>query len=114
MKNSGMRNGFDKEDLNRWFGDNYECWRCGQNHWNCFHHGVGRGDGDSKCESSILNAVPLNNFQCHLKIHGEIRKEENVRIFLQKTVKYLLSRGYKFKDIDKEFIMKYKSYYEDG
>lgn len=107
-----MRNPFKREELNRWFMDNYECWYCGQNHWDCFHHAVGRGAGDSKCERSILNAIPLNNFECHLRIHGELRKDENVKIMLQKTMKYLLSQVYKFNDTDNDFIMKYKKYYD--
>ncbi len=106
-----MRNSFNQEELVRWFGDNYECWVCGMNHWNCFHHAVGRGAGDSKCESSILNAVPLNNFDCHLPIHGELRKDENVGKLLKKTLKFLLGNGYELNDKDKEFIEKYKKYY---
>ena len=106
-----MRNPFKKDGLSRWFIDNYECWHCGMNHWNCFHHAVGRGNGDSKCESSILNAVPLNNFDCHLRIHGQLRKDENVEKMLQKTMRYLLKNGYDFNEIDKEFIAKYKKYY---
>lgn len=112
MKKSGMRNPFNKDELTRWFIDNYECWYCGQNHWNCFHHAVGRGSGDSDCERSILNAIPLNNFDCHLRIHGKLRKDENIKIMLQKTIRYLLSKGYKFNEIDNEFIIKYKKYYE--
>ena len=108
-----MRNNFDKTELNRWFIDNYECWRCGMNHWNCFHHGVGRGAGDSICERSILNAVPINNFECHLPQHGQLRKDENVKILLQKTMRYLLSKGYVFNDIDEEFVVKYKKHYDD-
>ena len=104
-------NNFDKVELMRWFGDNYECWVCGKNHQNCFHHIVGRGNGDSKCESSILNAAPLNNFECHLQIHGQLRKEENVKVLLQKTIRYLLKKGYEFSKIDEQFIMKYKRYY---
>jgi len=114
MKNTGMRNPFKRIELERWFGDNYECWHCGKNHWNCFHHAVGRGSGDSKCERSILNAVPLNNFECHLAIHGALTLDKNVRIMLQKTMRYLLKCGYEFNEIDKEFIIKYKKYYEDS
>lgn len=107
-----MHNDFNKTELQRWFLDNYECWFCGMNHWDCFHHAVGRGNGDSKCEASILNAVPLNNFQCHLRIHGELRNEDNVKIMLQKTMKWLLKQGYEFNQIDIDFITKYKKYYE--
>jgi len=110
MKNG--HNSFDGIELIRWFGDNYECWLCGRNHNNCFHHIVGRSNGDSKCESSILNAAPLNNFQCHLRIHGELRIEENMKKLLQKTIRYLLKREYEFFKIDEEFILKYKKFYD--
>jgi len=107
-----MHNGFDAVELKRWFLWNYECWWCGQNHWDCFHHIVGRGNGNSVCESSILNAAPLNNFKCHLRIHGQITNEENISGLLQKTMRYLLKQGYQFNEKDKEFIIKYKNYYD--
>ncbi len=107
-----LSNDFNKQQLNIWFNYNYECWHCGKNHWNCFHHVQGRGNTDSKAESSILNAAPLNNFECHLPIHGELRTEENQKILMQKTMRYLLKQGYEFNEIDKEFILKYKKYYE--
>lgn len=106
-----LHNDFSKEDL-RWFDSNWECWVCGQNHINCFHHIMGRGYGDSKCESSILNASPMNNFNCHLPNHAELRKEENQKVLLQKTIKYLIRIGYKFSDKDNEFIIKYKKFYD--
>lgn len=81
-------------------------------HADCFHHAVGRGSGNGECESSILNAVPLNNFICHLPIHGQLRTRENTAIFLQKTMRFLLSRQFIFDEKDKDFIMKYKEYYE--
>ena len=112
IKNTGLRNPFKRDELDKWFYDNYECWICGRNHWDCFHHGVGRGYGDSKCESSILNAVPANNFECHLRVHGELRKEENITKLLKKTIRFLLNKGYEFSDLDVEFYNKYKKHYE--
>jgi len=106
-----MKNSFDKVELKRWFIDNYECWSCGQNHWDCFHHIVGRDGGRTKAESSILNTAPLNNFKCHLHIHGELMKKENQKKLLRKTIKYLLKKGYKFNKVDEMFIEKYKDYY---
>lgn len=107
-----MKNDFDKVELERWFGYNYECWNCGMNHWNCFHHIMGRNEGRGKAESSILNAAPLNNFQCHLQIHGHLMKKENQARLLQKTMRYLLKQGYEFNDTDILFIQKYKHLYD--
>lgn len=112
MKNTGMHNNFDLVELKRYFLYNFTCWWCNQSHADCFHHAVGRGNGDSKCESSVLNAIPLNNFQCHLPVHGKLRKDENVKILLQKNMRYLLKQGFEFKEKDKEFVGKYYKYYE--
>lgn len=105
-------NNFDEVELRRWFGDNYECWLCGQNHNNCFHHIVGRGYRDSDIERSILNAAPLNNFNCHLPYHAELKLEDNIKRLLQKTIRYLLKRGYQFNGVDEQFIMRYQRYYK--
>ena len=112
MKNKGLKNNFNQHELNFWFESNRECWVCGKSHWDCFHHIMGRGGFGDGCESSILNSAPLNNFQCHLAVHGELRQEENCKILLQKTMKYLLSKGYKFDEVDKKFIDKYKNLYD--
>ena len=105
-------NEFNREELTRWFLDNYECAYCKQNHWDCFHHCVGRGAGGSKCERSILNAIPINNHICHLPNHGKLRAEFWTIKLLQWNMRNLLSRGYIFNDLDKEFIIKYKKYYD--
>ena len=106
-----MKNSFNDEELQRWFADNYECWKCEMNHWNCFHHIMGRDEGRTKAESSILNAAPLNNFECHLQVHGKLMTEENQKLLLHKTMRYLLKQGYEFNEIDKLFIEKYKHMY---
>ena len=106
-----MKNNFNRDELKKWFLYNFTCWICGQNHAEVFHHIMGRGAGDSKCEKSILNACPVNNQQCHLRIHGLLRTEEYQKILLQKTMRYLLKQKYVFNDIDKEFIEKYKKFY---
>lgn len=107
-----MKNGFNSEELNRWFAYNYSCWYCHRNHWDCFHHIMGRNEGRGRAESSILNAAPLNNFECHLRIHGQLMKENQQKKFLHKTMRYLLKQGYEFNEVDKEFIIKYKHLYE--
>lgn len=88
------------------------CWYCGMSHADCFHHAVGRGNGDSECESSILNAIPLNNHLHHLPIHGMLCTKENTAILLRKTMRYLLSQGYDFDEKAKLFIIKYREYYD--
>ncbi len=107
-----LHNSFNRDILKRHFLYNTKCWLCGRNHADCFHHAVGRGNGDSKCESSILNAVPLNNHICHLPVHGKLRIKENTSILLQKTIRYLLAEGYKFDENAELFLMKYKEYYD--
>ena len=59
----------------------------------------------------IALSHPMNNFECHLQIHGKLRTEKNQKILLQKTMKYLLKQKYVFNEIDKLFIEKYKDYY---
>lgn len=107
-----MTNSFNKVELERWFGYNYQCWMCGKNRQDAFHHIVGRGNISSRAESSILNAAPVHNFSCHINIHGELRREENQKELLQKTMRYLLAQGYEFNNIDKLFIEKYIHFYE--
>src|SRR5690606_38406854 len=107
-----MKNDFDVTELNRWFGYNYCCWFCDRNHWNCFHHIMGRNEGRGDAESSILNAAPLNNFECHLRVHGQLMKKNMQSKLLQRTMRHLLKQGYEFTEKDQRFIMKYKHLYE--
>ena len=104
-KNMGSKNDFDRDLLRKWFGYNYVCWFCGKNHWDCFHHILGR------TSNSILNAAPLNNSECHIDIHSQLRSRKNTTILLDKTIKYLLSNGYVLDENDKKFIEKNKRYY---
>ena len=105
-----MKNSFPN-NLRYWFDDAWECWHCRKNHNDCLHHIVGRGLGDSKCERSILNAAPLNNFNCHIEMHGELRNPENVQKFLNKTYNFLINREYKFNETDFQFLEKYSKFY---
>lgn len=103
-----MQHDFNKEELSRWFVWNYTCWWCGRSHANCFHHIQGRS---SAFADSILNAAPLNNFECHLPIHGKIRRKEYRVNFLQKTLSYLLPQGYELTEKDKGFIRDFQEEY---
>ena len=101
------KNDFDKDELARWFIFNTTCWACGKNHANCFHHALGRKT------NHILSAVPLNNHECHLPVHGLIRMEKSTALFLQTTLRYLLAEGYQLtEENDGEFLQKYKKYYD--
>lgn len=102
-----MRNDFNQDEIARWFSHhNHECWWCGKSHANCFHHILGRET------NHILSAAPLNNFACHINIHGILRKKENQKILLKKTLRYLLSQGYELSaERDGEFLQKYGEFY---
>lgn len=102
-----MKNDFNREELQKWFTYVYSCYWCGVSHADCWHHITGR---DS---NSILNAAPLANYPCHVPIHGQLKRPENVKIFLNKTMSYLIKQGYQFTEKDKEFIQKYRKSYED-
>jgi hypothetical protein len=91
--------------------DFIKCYSCQSNRADCLHHIVGRANGDSKCESSILNASLFCNFKCHLARHGYWRTEDGVRLLLNKTFNHLVTIGYKLKPIDFDFLEKYKEFY---
>ena len=65
------------------------------------HHCIKKGE---KYTSSILNATPLHNYTCHINIHGKLLKRENQEKLIEKNIKYLLKKGYKFTELDKNFI----------
>ena len=97
-------NNFDKEELNRWFGDNWECWFCQKNTNDCIHHII--PISDSGCSNSMLNVCPICNHKCHLPNHGKLVTEEWKIKFLTKTLIYLKNQGYKFNSKDMSFIRK--------
>lgn len=100
-----LKNNFDYEELQRWFTFNYTCWWCGQSHANCFHHIDGRSS------NSILNAAPMNNFDCHLANHPKLLLKQNKAMLLKKTHTFLMKQGYKLSTKDKEFMEKHKDLY---
>lgn len=94
---------FNKEDIIRYFVDNYECWYCGENGAYSFHHVHPKSD-TVRCSPSLFNCAPLHNFKCHIDIHGRLCTEEWRGKLLRKTAKYLFSQHAKLKDIDKQFL----------
>ena len=104
-----MANEFDRDELQKWFGE-VNCFWCRKWHADCFHHIMGRGRSDNH-NDSILNACPINNFDCHINIHSILKKEENQKMLLQKTLQHLLDNGYKFNDNDKMFLYENRDFY---
>jgi hypothetical protein len=104
----GLRNNFNRDHLKAYFLYNYECWICGQNQQDAFHHITGR---KYDCSTSILNAAPVHNQQCHLDKSGWLHKSDVELMLLKKTLNYLLRQGYIFNKKDKEFMEKYSKYY---
>jgi len=99
-----MNNNFTEETRNL-FAWNYTCWYCKKNHYDCLHHILGR------VSKSPLNAAPLGNFDCHIG-NGRLNTFEIQKKLLKQTFDYLLKNGYTLTTEDKQFIKKYKRYYE--
>jgi hypothetical protein len=102
-------NNFDFDELNKWFAWYRKCWYCDEFHADAYHHILGR---TGKYHNSILNAAPVNNFECHINIHGKLKNKENKIKLLSKTLNYLVDNGYAFNKTDLCFILKNKTYYE--
>ena len=99
-----LRNAFS-EETRELYTFNYECFWCGQNHWNCLHHILGR------VSDSPLNSCPLSNFECHIG-NGKLDTFDVQKMLLKKTEAYLLKQGYVLTRQDKEFKKKYERYYK--
>lgn len=102
-KNKNFSN--DTKDL---FVDNYSCWLCGRNTWDCGHHIFG---GNFEEADSPLNFAPLCNFSCHL---GRTFSDKQKTDFAVKTLQYLLLRGYTPTIADKTLIRRYRGLYIDS
>lgn len=99
-----MLNNFTEESRELFFW-NHVCWYCNRQHANCLHHILGR------VSNSPLNAIPLNNFECHIG-NGKLSLFDNQKKMLKKTLEFLLENDYKLTLKDKEFQKKYKKYYD--
>lgn len=93
MKNTGLKNEFDKDKLRRWFCFNEICFYCGNYGPSDFHHIEGRSS------NSIFNACPIHNHKCHL-YNSKLHNRETEEILLRNTFIYLMSQ--KFNDFNKE------------
>jgi len=104
-------NSFPKE-LRYLFEDSWRCFLCGMNTASAQHHIVGRGIKGHDEESSILNCAWLCNYKCHIQIHGKLRTEPYVRKMLAINREFLDSVQYELTELDRQFIEKYKKYYD--
>jgi len=105
-----MKNDFNRLLLEDYFLYNYECWVCGRNKQDAFHHITGRRYPECK---SILNAAPVHNDKCHLQKSGWLHKREVEQDLLMKTFLYLNKQDYVLLSIDRQFIKRYQRYYEN-
>ena len=99
-----MSNEFSPKTRDLFFW-NTICWACGKQHANVMHHILGR------VSSSPLNVAPINNLSCHLN-NGKLSTFETRKQLLKKTLEYLKKENYKLTKEDREFIKKFKQYYE--
>jgi len=89
----------------RLFTYNYSCFYCGQNGWDAGHHILGR------VSNSPLNFSPIHNIKCHIG-NGRLDGFDVRSTLLRKTLSFLQDEGYILTKEDKEFMEKYKQYYE--
>lgn len=93
-----LKNNFDIEKLKEIFlFSRQECWLCGQNHADCFHHILGRKS------NSLLNSAPLGNEKCHL-YNPKLSDRKVIQYLLVKTLWHLVDNKYEFTEKDKEFM----------
>lgn len=93
-----LRNPFPDEVRLLYLYNCFECWICGGNGSQSggieLHHIWGRISG------SALNSAPLCK-ACHARV-GHTREEH--QMLLRKTIKFLLSEGYKLTKVDDDFL----------
>lgn len=109
-----MRHRFDEEILQQIWSHNRECLVCGKSHADCFHHIISDSSiryKDGTFNKSVLNACPINNFECHL-YNPELHKVETERRLLIRVLIEVIKSGYSLRDIDVEFIIAYQNIYE--
>jgi len=113
MKNRGLKHRFNKDELKSVWCFKYHCLWCLEAGFDCFHHIMSSSSPrfiDGNFNSSILNAYPIHNNNCHL-YNPELHKPENEKAMLKRVLDILRKEGYKLKPIDIEFMRNYKEMY---
>ena len=115
MKNRGLKNRFDKEELESAWSGHYYCLWCGKSGADCFHHIISRSSGERYIagdhNSSVLNSFPIHNHKCHL-YNSQLHKPENEKKFLTKVATILQNNGYELKKKDLDFLEVYSKMYD--
>jgi len=95
------------------WGFSYRCLWCGKSGFSAFHHIISPGSPGyqaGKFNSSILNACPIHNHECHL-YNPDLHKPENQKMLLNKVLETLVKKGIKFNEKDRKFFKAYKALY---
>ena len=100
-----LRNNFTEETRELFFW-NDKCWICEGNKSDAMHHILGR------VSSSPCNCAPVHNFRCHIG-NGKLATFEVKKVLLKRTLNYLLKNNHRLTVKDKQFMKKYKKYYEE-
>ena len=113
MRNRGLKNRFDRNELRAVWCFHYTCLWCGKSGADCFHHIISPSspsyqEGDFN--TSILNACPLHNHDCHL-YNGELHNKETEKKLLNKVADCLIGEGYALKEKDLTFLSVYSHLY---
>jgi hypothetical protein len=106
-----LANRFSEKVKQYWIGT-YTCMECGQNHCSELHHILSPSSMDyikGEHNKSILNSCPIGT-ECH--IHCCLHTFEKQKKLLLKVKSILDSQGYRYNEIDREFIKKYNKYYQ--
>ena len=113
MKNSGLKNRFNRDRLQAAWRFSYKCLWCGKSRFDAFHHIISPSSQAYQAgnfNSSILNACPIHNHGCHL-YNPELHKAETEKMLLEKVLEILIKTDIKFNEKDKEFFRTYKELY---
>ena len=113
MKQSGLKNRFDSDELSSAWTFWIHCLWCWKSSPDCFHHIISPSSQSYKeghFNNSILNSCPIHNEGCHL-YNPALHKIENEKILLRSVLLILLVSGYQLTLKDYSFIENYSELY---
>ena len=113
MKHSGLKNRFNQELLQEVWAFDRKCLICGLEGADGFHHIMSPSSQryrKGSFNSSILNALPIHNFKCHIGKALHSRDQETGCLI--RILRALIRMRYFFQDKDYKFIKIYKDLYD--